>query len=53
MCLPDAVLLGWPLARLDPLAKLDPHALDSVQKICAKKIFKIFSKNGDSGLRGG
>ena len=53
MCLPDAVLLGWPLARLDPLVRLGPHALDSVQKTCAKKIFKIFSKNGDSGLRGG
>ena len=51
--LPDAVLLGWPLVRLDPLVRLGPHALDSVQKICAKKIFKIFSKNGDSGLRGG
>ncbi len=53
MCLPDAVLLGWPLVRLDPLVRLGPYALDSVQKICAKKIFKIFSKNGYSGLRGG
>ncbi len=25
----------------------------SVRKICVEKIFKIFSKNGESGLRGG
>ena len=43
----DALSLGWPLARFGP------HALDSVQKICEEKIFKIFSKKWDSGLRGG
>ena len=46
-----AVLLGWPLVRLGP------RALDSVRKICEEiceeKIFKIFSKKWDSGLRGG
>ena len=56
MCLPDAVLLGWPLARL-ALVRFGPRALDSVRKICKEireeKIFKIFSKNGESGLRGG
>jgi len=48
---PDAVLLGWPLARFGP------RVPDSVRKICMEiceeKIFKIFSKNRDSGLRGG
>lgn len=52
----DAVLLGWPLARL-ALVRFGPRALDSVRKICKEireeKIFKIFSKNGESGLRGG
>ena len=47
VCVLDALSLGWPLARFGP------HALDSVQKICEEKIFKIFSKKWDSGLRGG
>ena len=50
------MLLGWPLARL-ALVRFGPRALDSVRKICKEireeKIFKIFSKNGESGLRGG
>ena len=32
-CLLDAVLLGWPLARL-ALVRFGPRALDSVRKIC-------------------
>ena len=44
MCLPDAVLLGWPLVRLDPLVRLGPlarlgsHALNPAQKICTENL---------------